>query len=268
LPKPSLDSRRAWAAARDRFEALWLGRQYPEALALAQSLFDRVEGLFPNHPAVVRAAYDLAIAYHALGDERARDWEARAQQELARLRSLAQAEPRSDVAAWLLLYEGERLLDLESDAPAALERFREAGALFEALCGPFHPATGEALAREGELHFVGGDFALAAEAYARAWRSFEGAAAPVDSPWALKAAQGLALSLHYLNRNAEALPFFERAEALAADSPPVPQALYALWVGFAEACEGLSQGERAARLRARAAALLPKENPDVFTFRV
>lgn len=257
-----------WLRSHDEFTNAWFEKNFPESLRCATEELDAAQQAFgPDHPSIIRASLDLAMAHEAnhqlIDSERLKQ----AAEDLAK-RLGAAAESRPDdlsSAAWFL-FEGDRWWPLVSDDDERVVRnFQRALAIRQRHLGPDHPEVADVIARLAEVHFLSGQFAEAEPLYRSALEIYEKDEAQ-ERPYFAKTLEGLAQTLASLERHTEAIVWFERAICLAEEVGKEKRSLYFLLIFYADTLDHVGRKGEAETFRLRAREMLPKANPGEFGF--
>jgi len=248
--------------SHEDFERLWLRQQYPEALlAATEALAAARRAHDHEHPVLVRALLDLAMAQKATGDFEASE---RTQQDatemLVALKARAERIPDHPETADFLIFEADQKWLELGDHPEVRQRLEQAQAIREAAFGKNDIRVGEVLARRAELAFIAGALGDAEPLYHDAIAIFDDAGV-YQNPYLRKSLQGLGQTLAGLERDEEAEIVFARAIDLTRPFLTEKQSLYFLRIYRAECLERLGRAGEAGYLRTEAEALLPRNNP-------
>lgn len=243
------------------FERLWLRSQYAEALRLAQEELSLAQSVTLEHPDVVRALLDVAMALKATGHpEESLTFHEKAVRLRERLHEWACENPNDLLTADILLYEADQEWLELGDHPEVRQRLQEAQVIRTHALGEKDSAVAEVLARRAELAFVAGSLEEAEPLYRKAIVIFEQTKA-VETAYFRKSLQGLAQVLAGFGRDEEAAALFGRAISLTLPYPQEKQALYFLKIYYSECLARLGDNEGADKARQEAESLLPKNNP-------
>jgi len=257
-----------WQNLHEQFAGEWFERAYPEALATAQSeLAAAREAFGPDHPSVIRAFLDVAMASQANQQpQQAQQAQDQAQELSLRMETQTANHPESPVAAAWLIFDADRWWNiLGDDEERVLAKYRRALAIREKHFGPEHPETADVLSRLAEIDYLRGRFVDAEPVYRRALSFYE-KSGDLERPYYVKTLEGLAQTLKALERYSEAAALFARALKVADEKGKEKRSLYYLLTFYAECLKHLGQDAQAENLLQRAQQLLPQTNPGAFGF--
>jgi tetratricopeptide (TPR) repeat protein len=217
-----------------------------------------------QYEALYREALDLKTKGRLVDAEAV---EAKAAELLSELRSRADQNPEDPETATFLLFLAERDWAILGDHPEVQTKIERAISIRENRSGNHDAAVAEALAKLSEFHFIAGRWGEAEPLYRRAIAIYQS----LDQKQTLlysKCEGGLAQCLVGLGRFKEADSHFREAIEVAEAQKEDKRALYFLYIYRAEGLEKLGDSAEAEALRAKAAALLHKNNPGALGFQV